>query len=111
MLNDHVENILDDYCALMAATELYRASHKATYLEAADHRADRLMSRLISSGPFHDYWRADNGTRPFFHPSDAGLPVISLLRYAEIASPQQRKRVLETVRKSLQFELANDATK
>ena len=29
LLNDGVENILDDYCALMAATELYRASHKA----------------------------------------------------------------------------------
>jgi Glycosyl hydrolase family 9/Cellulase N-terminal ig-like domain len=105
LLNDHIENILDDYCALMAATELYRASHQATYLQAADRRADRLMSRLISSGSFHDYWRADNGTRPFFHPSDAGLPVVSLLRYAEIASPQQRKRVVETVRKSLQFEL------
>jgi hypothetical protein len=105
LLNDHVENILDDYCALMAATELYRASHQPIYLEAADQRADRLMSRLISSGAFHDYWRADSGSRPFFHPSDAGLPVISLLRYAEIASPQQRERVLETVRKSLQSEL------
>ncbi|MGA8531833.1 MAG: glycoside hydrolase family 9 protein [Acidobacteriaceae bacterium] len=105
LLNDHVENILDDYCALMAATEIYRASHQSIYLEAADRRADRLMSRLISSGPFRDYWRADNGTRPFFHPSDAGLPVISLLRYAEIASPQQRVRVLQTVRESLQFEL------
>ncbi len=105
LLNDHVENILDDYCALMAATELYRATHKPIYLEAADQRADRLMSRLISSGSFHDYWRADNGTRPFFHPSDAGMPVVSLLRYAEIASPQQRARVLQTVRESLQFEL------
>jgi hypothetical protein len=105
LLNDHVENILDDYCALMAATELYRASHQAQYLQAADRRADSLMGRLISSGAFHDYWRADNGTRPFFHPSDAGLPVVSLLRYAEIASPEQRKRVVETVRKSLEFEL------
>lgn len=105
LLNDHVENILDDYCALMAATELYRASHRAVYREAADGRADRLMARLTSSGSFHDYWRADNGTRPFFHPSDAGLPVVSLLRYAEIASSQQRARVLETVKKSLQFEI------
>jgi Glycosyl hydrolase family 9/Cellulase N-terminal ig-like domain len=105
LLNDHVENILDDYCALMAATELYRASHKEVYLEASDRRADRLMARLISVGEFHDYWRADNGTRPFFHPSDAGLPVVSLLRYAEIASSQQRERVVETVKKSLQFEL------
>ncbi len=105
LLNDHVENILDDYCALMAATELYRASHRAIYLKAADRRAERLMSRLISSGGFRDYWRADSRTRPFFHPSDAGLPVVSLLRYAEIASPRQRERVIETVRRSLQFEL------
>lgn len=105
LLNDHVDNILDDYCALMAATELYRASHQPRYRQAADERADRLMTRLITVGPFHDYWRADNGTRPFFHPSDAGLPVVSLLRYADIATPQQRERVLQTVKASLQFEL------
>ncbi|MGC2618699.1 MAG: glycoside hydrolase family 9 protein [Acidobacteriaceae bacterium] len=105
LLNDHKENILDDYCALMAATELYRASHKPVYLEAADRRANRLMSRLISAGAYHDYWSADGETRPIFHPSDAGLPVVSLLRYAEIASPQQQERVRQAVRESLQFEL------
>jgi hypothetical protein len=105
LLNDHVENILDDYCALMAATELYRASHKSIYLEAADRYANRLMSRLTSSGAFRDYWRADSGTRPFFHPSDAGLPVVSLLRYATIASAKQRQRALQAVKESLQFEL------
>lgn len=106
LLNDHTENILDDYCALMAATELYRASNQTIYLEAADRRAAHLMARLTSSGAFHDYWRADDGTRPFFHPSDAGLPVVSLLRYAEIASPPNRQRVHEVVKESLQFELA-----
>jgi Glycosyl hydrolase family 9/Cellulase N-terminal ig-like domain len=106
LLNDHVPNILDDYCALMAATELYRASHKEIYLQAADKRAVSLMARLITNGAFHDYWRADNATRPFFHPSDAGLPVISLLRYAEIASAAHRKHALDTVKRSLQFELA-----
>ncbi|MGB9147323.1 MAG: glycoside hydrolase family 9 protein, partial [Acidobacteriaceae bacterium] len=105
LLNDHTENILDDYCALMAATELYRASHQAIYLEAADRRAAHLMARLTSSGAFHNYWRANDGMRPFFHPSDAGLPVVSLLRYAEIATPQNRERVREVVEKSLQFEL------
>jgi hypothetical protein len=105
LLNDHKENVLDDYCALMAATELYRASRKPIYLDAAGQRANRLMSRLISAGAYHDYWRADDVTRPFFHPSDAGLPVISLLRYAEIASPQQQERVRQVVRRSLQFEL------
>jgi hypothetical protein len=105
MLNDNKENILDDYCALIAATEIYRASRKPIYLEAADRRANSLMSRLISSGAYHDYWRADDATRPFFHPSDAGLPVVSLLRYAGIASPQQQERVRQGVRKSLEFEL------
>lgn len=106
LLNDHVENILDDYCALMAATELYRASHKEIYRDAADRRAASLMARLTTNGAFHNYWRADNGTRPFFHPSDAGLPVVSLLRYAEVASPVHREQALKTVKQSLQFELA-----
>jgi hypothetical protein len=106
LLNDATENILDDYCALMAATELYRATRKEEYRVAADLRAESLMQRLTSSGKYHDYWRADNGTRPFFHPADAGLPVISLLEYAQIASPEQQRKVREAVERSLRFELA-----
>jgi hypothetical protein len=45
VLNDHTENILDDYCALMAATDLYKATHKKIYRKAADHRARSLMAR------------------------------------------------------------------
>lgn len=105
LLNDGVENILDDYCALMAATELYRATKQESYRTAAEKRADHLMSRLISHGQYHDYWRADNGTRPYFHPSDAGLPVISLLEYAQIARPAEQKRVQDSVERSLRFEL------
>jgi Glycosyl hydrolase family 9/Cellulase N-terminal ig-like domain len=106
LLNDGVENILDDYCALMAATELYNASHKEAYLAAADARAQQLMARLTTAGQWHDYWRADAGTRPYFHPADAGLPVISLLEYSAIASPEQQKKVREVVERSLRFELA-----
>jgi len=106
LLNDRVENILDDYCALMAATELYGATHKQEYLSAADKRANHLMARLTTSGPWHDYWAADGGSRPYFHPADAGLPVISLLEYAQIASPAQLRKVRDTVEHSLRFELA-----
>jgi len=105
LLNDGVENILDDYCALMAATELFKATHDVAYGKAADGRANLLMARLTSSGQWKDYWRADAGTRPFFHPSDAGLPVVSLLEYAETASPEQRSKVREVVERSLKFEL------
>jgi hypothetical protein len=105
LLSDGIENILDDYCALMAATELYSATHKETYRDVADRRANQLMDRLSQSGSWKNYWRADAGIRPFFHPSDAGLPVISLLEYARIATPDQLNKVHQAVERSLRFEL------
>ena len=105
LLNDGIENILDDYCALMAATELFNASHEDMYRVAADRRANQLMQRLTESESWKNYWRADSGTRPFFHPSDAGLPVISLLEYDSIATPEQRSKVRQAVERSLRFEL------
>jgi hypothetical protein len=64
------------------------------------------MARLTTSGEWRDYWRADNGARPFFHPADAGLPVISLLEYSSIASAANKPVVLQAVERSLRFELA-----
>jgi len=106
LTNDGKENIVDDYCALAAATELYRATHKQEYKLAADRRAKSLMSRQIGAGGYTNYWRADDGTRPFFHASDGGFPVVSLLYYSEIADPPERAQVLDIVKKSLQFEMA-----
>ena len=105
LLNDAKENILDDYCALMAATELFRATKRDSYREAADRRATHLMSRLTANGALGDFWRADDGSRPFFHPSDAGLPIISLLQYAEISSEGRKQEVLAIVKRSLRSEL------
>jgi Glycosyl hydrolase family 9/Cellulase N-terminal ig-like domain len=105
LLNDGKENILDDYCALMAATELYRATKRETYRAAADRRAAHLMERLSSAEGHRNFWRADEGLRPYFHPSDAGLPVVSLLEYAQIATPTSQKQVRDAVERSLRFEL------
>jgi GH18 family chitinase len=104
LTNDGKENVVDDYCALLAATELYRATHRREYLAAADERAARLAKRL-APGP-RAYWRADDGDRPFFHAADAGLPLASLLDYLEIAAPARRGDVLAAVRRSLEWELA-----
>lgn len=106
LLNDGVENILDDYCALMAATELYRATRSDEYRDAAKTRAANLVARLTTSGKWRDYWRADAGTRPFFHPSDAGMPVISLLNYFDVAGPDEKNNIRKAVERSLRFELA-----
>ncbi len=105
LLNDGKENILDDYCALLAATELYAATKDEAYRQSADQRANSLLSRLITDQSGHAYWRADQATRPFFHPSDAGLPVISLLEYSAIASPTQQAQVRSAVKRSLQAEI------
>lgn len=106
LLNDKKENILDDYCALMAATELYRATKLPQYRASADERARRLMGRLTTISGYPNAWRADDGSRPFFHPSDAGLPVVSLLEYAEIAPENTKLLVYSAVKRSLAFELA-----
>lgn len=106
LVNDGKENIADDYCALTAATELYRATKKEMYKGAADKRASSLMARLTSNGNYSDYWRADSADRPFFHASDAGFPAVSLLYYSEVAVPEIQKKVRGTIKRSLTFQLA-----
>ena len=106
LTNDGRENIVDDYCALLAVTELYRATSKAEYRAAADRRAQSLLGRLMPAGSPIRYWRADGERRPFFHAADAGMPVVSLLAYLQIADGERKAAVLEAVRASLESELA-----
>ena len=106
LTNDGKENIVDDYCALAAATELYRVTHAEKYKQSADRRGQSLMARQISAGSYQNFWRADDGQRPFFHASDGGFPVVSLIYYSEVADPVIKQHVLEAVRNSLAFELA-----
>ena len=106
LTNDGKENIVDDYCALLAATELYMATGQEPYRAAADRRAESLANRLTAGDDQLAYWRADAADRPFFHASDGGFPVVSLLNYLDIASPEVRSAVLDTVRRALKSALA-----
>jgi len=103
--NDGQENIVDDYCALLAATELALATDKQEYRRAARQRAASLCSRLVSWHGYRDYLRADAEDRPFFHAADAGMPVVALLCYLEIAEPEERATVLGCVKRALAHEL------
>lgn len=105
--DDHRENIIDDYCALLAATELYNATGNDTYLQAARARAASLAGRIASDHSYAGWWRADDdGTRPFFHITDAGLPAVALLRYQKVESDSVHKTAAaKAVLDSLQFEL------
>ncbi len=103
---DGKENIIDDYCALSAATELFKVSHKEIYGAAAEKRALSLISRLCKWENYTNYWRADDKDRPFFHPSDAGMPVVSLLYYYPLATPVVQSKIKAAVKSSMQYEFA-----
>ena len=100
--DDGKENIIDDYCALMAATELWIATNKTLYRNEARKRAGNLSARLTKAG----YFRADDGDRPYWHASDAGLPIIALARYLKKETdPAYRTKALQTIKRSLDYEL------
>ncbi len=105
--DDHQENIIDDYTALLAASELYAATKSGSYLDSARKRSAALIARLHRDTRYGGFWRADaTGERPFFHAVDAGLPVIALLRYAALETDSPlRQRALEAIHESLTFEL------
>ena len=79
-LFDGKESIIDDYTALLAATELAQAGED--FVEAARRRARSLIDRYErAAGP--GWFRGDCDGRPYFHAAEPGLPILALLRFAE----------------------------
>ncbi|WP_081885761.1 glycoside hydrolase family 9 protein [Haloferula sp. BvORR071] len=100
--DDHKENIIDDHCALLAATELWIATEKPEYRDAARDRAAKLIKRQSPEG----YFIADGGKRPYWHASDAGLPVLALARYLDKeAESVAREPALAAIRAFLDYQL------
>lgn len=79
-LPDGEENLIDDYCTLLAACELYAACGDSDYADAAAERAAGLLARQHGDGWF---WLDGRQSRSFCHASDAGLPYMALARYLE----------------------------
>ncbi len=101
--DDGKENIIDDYCALMAATELWIATDKTLYRDEARKRAHNLAKRVSPQG----YFIADDANRPFWHASDAGLPVVALSRYlVKEKNAAMREEALSTITKALDYNWA-----
>lgn len=100
--DDGKENILDDYCALLAATELWISTNENSYRDEARKRAKNLEKRMSAKG----YFIADDQNRPFWHAADAGMPIIALARYldkeTDVAS---RKSSLGLIKKFLDYQL------
>ncbi|MEZ6928981.1 glycoside hydrolase family 9 protein [Aeromonas sp. S16(2024)] len=106
-LDDGCENIIDDYCALLAAVELTQTLGHDWLGEARD-RAGRLCARQRPHPELGHYWSAnDDGSRPYYHAAEAGLPVLALLEYLGVEPDQDRRaRVSAVVQQALAAELA-----
>jgi hypothetical protein len=106
-VDDHRWNLIDDYGALLAATELAARTADERWIAAATRHAAAVSQRQDARG---FYWCDDARTRSFFHASDAGLPHIALARFVEVMSalapavPQDEAR--QAIARGLRFELA-----
>lgn len=100
--DDGKENIIDDYCALMAATELWIATDSTLYRDEARKRAQNIEKRMSPDG----YFYANDSGRPYWHASDAGMPVIALSRYlSKEKSEADRSSALNTIKKALDYNI------
>jgi hypothetical protein len=78
------------------------ATGRDTYRAAARKRSKNLTARMSPEG----YFVANDASRPFWHGSDAGLPVIALVRYLDQESDVQlRKAVLNAIKQALDYHL------
>jgi len=107
-LDNGIENIIDDYCFLLATIELYKTTRDEFYIDHARTRSQLLINRLYADSSYSGWWRADEeGNRPFFHASDAGLPLIALCKYLEIENDQLvRDEIILSIQSAIDFELA-----
>ncbi|HHX8483707.1 TPA: glycoside hydrolase family 9 protein [Vibrio diabolicus] len=106
-LNDSEENIIDEYCALLASVELFKATKETRYLEESRLWAQRLVARQMSDEQIQHFWSAnEDGSRPYFHAAEAGLPVIALCEYLSIEDDSvQTESVKRIVNRACEFEI------
>ncbi|MGD8109878.1 glycoside hydrolase family 9 protein [Vibrio sp. TRT 17S01] len=106
-LNNGEENIIDEYCALLAVVELYRTTSQERYLHESRIWAQRLAQRQCSDSNIKHFWSANqDGSRPYYHAAEAGLPVIALAEYITIEPEAKRQAdCLVVIEKACQFEL------
>lgn len=101
--DDGKENIIDEYCALMGATELWIATNDNFYKEESRKWAHKLENRITDKG----WFKSNDGNRPFWHAADAGLPVVALTRYLKKETDtKERNAATMVIKKALDYNLA-----
>ena len=87
--NDGTWNLIDEYCSLLALTELFKASEEYEYLMEAGAMAERIYKRLVMEGDQKAYLTVRED-EPYYHAADEGLPVMALLEYAAVELDEKK---------------------
>jgi hypothetical protein len=97
------QNIIDYYCGLLAASELFNATNDEEYRNEAREWAAKLLDLQTDDGWFYSERNTDaNRHRPFYHAAEEGFPVVALSRYYYTAAPSSEKAGLrDAIRKNL----------
>lgn len=104
--NDGQWNLLDEFCALLAAAELYLSTSEFDYLLKAEDLAGRILQRMEETQEGCAWFTSLPG-EPFCHASDEGLPVVALLTFLEIEPDCEiRKSVSDAVERAMRHVLA-----
>ncbi len=103
-VDDHVENLIDHYCALLAASELFLRTHDERWRDAGATRARAMLDQQDEAGFF---WCDQARTRSYFHASDAGLPWLALMRLLDCTPDAALvDEIRAALLRGLRFELA-----
>ena len=87
--NDGAWNLIDEYCSLLALTELFRASEEYEYLMEAGAMAERIYKRMVMEEGQKAYLTVRDG-EPYYHAADEGLPVMALIEYAAVEMDEEK---------------------
>ena len=94
--SDGTWNFLDWYCALAAAEELYEATKSQDYLEACRRFFGELERSAIAMED--GIWFLSRQGELYFHPSDEGFPLITIMKYGSLEPDEMRRtRAMELV--------------
>ena len=104
--NDGKWNLVDEYCALDALIEIYKTTREIDYLRRARAMAKRMADRYVAVSETMGYLSVNGTDRPFFHATEAGMPIVNLLNYCAIEKDAAIKaETLALCEKLMRFEL------
>ncbi|WBA07834.1 glycoside hydrolase family 9 protein [Salinivibrio kushneri] len=83
------------------------ANGDCPFLSEARGWMTKLVARQRSDETCQYYWSANaDGSRPFYHAADAGLPGLALIRYLDVETDPSHQAIAQTaLERACQFEL------